>query len=448
VKLLTQISLLLALGALGSLCPLRAQDLAVADDPSMDFTTTGTDAPVELPQILPEVPPDAPSQLAAPTTPDEASDLDQSLYGEDQMLADASPEPTAQGRPWKLNLHASVGSRYDDNIFITSTHPASDFVTRLTAGGGFTLGDYSDKKGDYLISDYTGIGEIFDRHGNEDAYEQNATLQGQAIFAHLTLQGNLQFQDLADEDIDIGARARRQIYTGDFTLRYDISDKTFLEATAQLTDANYDLYLDSNDERGGLSFNYLPDPTVIIGLGAMGGVLNVQDSGSQTYEQFLASTRINFTGKFTLKAGAGVEDRQLTDGGSFVTPVFQLAGDYSPTESTDLTLSAYRQVANSAYYSGADYIDTGVSAGARYDLSSRFSVLLGGGFDNTAYRDVATGARIARTDNYYFIRPGLRYTASPYCNVELYYIHRQDASTLATSSFTNNQVGVTLNFAF
>ena len=65
--------------------------------------------------------PPVPTDMAPPTTPDEAESLEQTLYGEDQALADTPPEPDAQSRPWKVNLHASAGSYYDNNIFISPT---------------------------------------------------------------------------------------------------------------------------------------------------------------------------------------------------------------------------------------------------------------------------------------------------------------------------------------
>jgi len=431
------IASLLAVSILCSLRTSSAQD-AAAVDPSVNLAS-GSDAGMQ---------PDSPSQIAPPTTPDEAAALEQSLYGQDQAIADAAPEPDAQSRPWRFNLHASADSHYDDNIFISSAARQSDLVTRLTAGGGFTLGDYTAKQDNYLISDYTGIGELFGRHGYEDAYEQNASLDSQVRLAHLTLRGAFQFQDLADEDIEIGARTRRQIYTGNFSARYDISDKSYLEATDQVTIANYDLYLDSTDERGGLSFNYLPDPAFTIGIGAMGGILNVQDSGSQTYEQLLASSQVDVTSKFTLKASAGAEDRQFEDAGSITTPVFDLTGDYNPFDGLDLSLTAYRRVLNSAFYSGYDYIGTGVDAAVQYQFSSQFTLLLNGGYENSAYRAITTGAIISRADDYYYVRPALRYTASPWCNVEIYYFYRTDDSNVATSCFYDTQAGATLNFTY
>jgi hypothetical protein len=413
-------------------------DLASSSDPSM-----GASDPMDT-----AVGSEPPAELGPPTTPDEAESLDQSLYGQEQAMDDASAEPDAQGRPWKVTVHAGASSYYDNNIFISPTGRQSDFVTLLSAGGGLILGDYTTQQGNYLISDYTAIAELFEKHSDQDAFEQNASVAAQVVLAHLTFKGNFQFEDTADADVDTGSRAKRQILTGNGSARYDISDKTFIEATAQFTISHYDLFLNSNDERGGLSFNFLPDPAVTMGLGVMAGVLNVEDSSAQTYEQFLASLQIAATGKFTLISSAGIEDRQTQQNKGLITPVFEIDGDYKPSEVLDLTFSAYRHVSNSAYYLGADFIATGVSAGAKYDFSDRFTVLLETGFMNCDYRDVGNDANVSRTDNYFFVRPALRYTASKHCNVELYYFYRKNASTLHNLSFNDSQVGISLNFKF
>jgi len=438
--------------SLYSFSALRAQESAPAA-PAMAASDAPSDASSadSIPgsdYVLPSDASPPPAEMAPPTTPGEAEAQDQTLYDADQALSDTPAEPPAQGRSWKLNLHTSAASRYDDNIFISSTDKRHDFLSILAAGGGITLGDYTARENNYLISDYTGTEEIFGRYGSQDAYEQSALIEAQALLAHLTLRGNFQFADLADEDIDVGTRARRQLYTGNGSARYDLSDKAYLEATTQVTIAHYDLYLGSNDERGGLSFNYRPNPDVTLGLGVMGGVLNVQDSGAQTYEQLLSSLQIAATGKFTLLASAGVEDRQTADNGGFITPICEITGDYKPFEAIELTLTAYRHVVNSAYYAGSDYVATGVSAGIRDQFSARFGFLLEGGYANADYREIAAGTSPSRSDNYFSIRPALTYTASTYCKLELYYFYRDNHSTVATSGFNDTQVGVSINLTY
>ena len=47
----------------------------------------------EFPVVAPVV---APTAAAAPTTPDDAGTLEQTIYGEDEALAEATAEPEAQ----------------------------------------------------------------------------------------------------------------------------------------------------------------------------------------------------------------------------------------------------------------------------------------------------------------------------------------------------------------
>jgi hypothetical protein len=429
VKILT----LITAACLFSLISLFAQDPDVVAQ-SVDLGSGSDTALDPLPSV-------ATGEIAPPTTPNAAAALDQTLYGEDQALDDAPAEPVAQSRPWNVNFHASADLRHDDNIFI-SADKRSDIVTRFTAGLGITLGDYTVRENNYLIADYTGIGEVFGRYSGEDAYDQLASIETQVLLAQLTLHGDFRFQDVYEEDLDTSTRTRRQIYTASGSARYDISDKSYVEATTQVTFAHYDLYLGSNDERGGISFNYLPDPDVTAGIAADAGILNVQDSGSQTYEQLMGALQVDATGKLTFGAGAGLEDRQTAAGGGFITPVFNLAGDYKPFEGLDINLTASRSVENSAYYAGSDFVSTGLNAGVQFELSSCFTLLLDAGYENTAYR------RISRTDDYFSIRPALRYTACSYYYVEMYYSYRNDDSTVRTSSFDDSQIGITINLTY
>ncbi len=422
-----------------ALSSLRAQN-ADGEVPSADMDS-GSDT-----SALPPVP--ATSDIAAPTTPQEASALEESLYGAEEEQNEAPASPEAQSRPWKLNYHAGVETRYDSNIFITSANRQHDVLTDIIAGAGVTLGDYTAQQGNFLITDYTGVGEFFGTHSSQDAYNQKGSANTQIVLGHLTLKASFSLEDAKEENIDIGARARSEFYIGNFSGRYDISDKDYLEATGQFTVANYQGYLDSDDELGGLSFDYLPDPSITVGLGATAGVLHVQDAPSQTYQQLLASLKVDVTDKFTMTASAGGEHRAASVNGDIYTPVFDLAGDYKPSEELDISLLAYRKLEGSASYVGSDFISTGVSASVRYDLSARFSLMLQGGYENDDYRAVSTGAGVTRNDNYLFVRPAFRYIASRNCSFDLYYFYRNNDSTLATSAFTDHQLGGDVNFSF
>jgi hypothetical protein len=411
--------------ALLSFSSVLAQDMDDAAEPGLPTKASSADLASDSDNALL---PTAPAEVVAPpsappTTPDEAQSLEQSAYGEDQALSDAPPEPDAQSRQ-------------------------SDFVSLLSLGGGLILGDYTARENNYFTSDYTATAELFKRHTNQDAIEQNLSMEGQVKLAHITFRGDVQIQDTTESNVDIGNRVRSQIYTAHASARYDVSEKTYVEATGQIIVAHYSSYIGSNDGRAGVAFHYMPNPRTTVGVGVMGGVLTVAGSPSQTYEQLLASYQMLATGKFTVDASAGVEDRQTPNNKGLITPVFDITGAYKPFQGLDLSLSAFRRVVNSAFYAGSDYIATGVTAGGQYQLSARFTLILDAGYMNDDYRDVATGPGVARDDNYIFVRPALRYTPSKYWDVELYYYYRNNHSSVHAFTFNDTQVGVSVNLKF
>lgn len=436
--------------ALLSFSSVLAQDMDDAAEPGLPTKASSADLASDSDNALL---PTAPAEVVAPpsappTTPDEAQSLEQSAYGEDQALSDAPPEPDAQSRPWKVNLHATAESYYDNNIFISPTGRQSDFVSLLSLGGGLILGDYTARENNYFTSDYTATAELFKRHTNQDAIEQNLSMEGQVKLAHITFRGDVQIQDTTESNVDIGNRVRSQIYTAHASARYNVSEKTYVEATGQIIVAHYSSYIGSNDGRAGVAFHYMPNPRTTVGVGVMGGVLTVAGSPSQTYEQLLASYQMLATGKFTVDASAGVEDRQTPNNKGLITPVFDITGAYKPFQGLDLSLSAFRRVVNSAFYAGSDYIATGVTAGGQYQLSARFTLILDAGYMNDDYRNVATGPGVARDDNYIFVRQALRYTPSKYWDVELYYYYRNNHSSVHAFTFNDTQVGVSVNLKF
>ena len=53
-----------------------------------------------------------------------------------------------------------------------------------------------------------------------------------------------------------------------------------------------------------------------------------------------------------------------------------------------------------------------------------------------------------RQDEYFFIRPSLRYEFQQGRRAEIYYSYREDDSTLSNFDFAANQTGIALGFDF
>ena len=57
-------------------------------------------------------------------------------------------------------------------------------------------------------------------------------------------------------------------------------------------------------------------------------------------------------------------------------------------------------------------------------------------------------ATSARSDNYFFIRPSVRYEFTEGRRAELYWSFRQDDSSVSDFSFEGNQIGLSVLFDF
>src|SRR5205823_4953526 len=147
-----------------------------------------------------------------------------------------------------------------------------------------------------------------------------------------------------EPDIDVSERTKRRLYRTTTRAKYDLGDKTYLDADLQNRVADYVTHLSSTEWQTHFWFNYNWTQKVTVGTGISGGVLDVELSGEQTYEQAL--TRVTYAGteKLSIEADGGVEFRQTNDNSNIVTPVFMLTATYRPFEATQLKLSASRHI--------------------------------------------------------------------------------------------------------
>ncbi len=183
-----------------------------------------------------------------------------------------------------------------------------------------------------------------------------------------------------------------------------------------------------------------------MGLGAAIGDLEVEDEGSETYQQVLLRAQYRATEKMSVVCAGGVEFRQGRDDDDEVTPVFSLGLRYAPAEGTVVTLEASRRIENSALEAGRDYLLTGVTAGVRHFLWRGIYLTLDAGYHHADYTEPVAGG--AREDSYFFVRPGVLYNFASWASAQIVYLHRENDSTRDSFSFANNQVEIQVSFTF
>ena len=380
----------------------------------------------------------------AGSTPPMAADVP-SLMAPFGAISDFSLGHTVPGSKWRIFPHVGVSAIFDDNIYLDSSNKVSDVYFAISPGIGASYG--ADESPLKIRADYTASFLAFVDHSSQDTVDQDAALRVSYEMSKLTLGLTLGFQSLSGADIDVGDRVRRQIYYAGLTANYVLDEKFSVDVNADETVADYKDLNDSNESRLQAWLNYQATGKLKLGVGLLGGYLGVQESPTQTYEQFLLRAHYDATGKLVLYASGGVEVQQSDT--TTVSPVFSIGGAYSPFARTTITLEIHERVYGSAALDGQDYRATGIMVGVNQELRENLSVFLNVGFENASYYAVASGVNASRVDNYTYARIGPSWQVRQWCQVSSFYEFSNNASSGDGSRpFTRDRVGIQANFAF
>ena len=402
-----------------------------------------------LPLATQEDPPVPTEPMKPPTTVQEAETMMGALYPDNGNATEQAPanpegEPT---RPWKLTLQAGASAIYDTNIFIAPRHPQADLLFTVSPGIKFAWGDWLAQQGNFLVAAYTLSGLLFVAHPGQDTIEQQGSLDAQWRLARLTLAMQFRFQDLSSANVDVGNRTRRLLYDTALLNKYELSEKTYLEANLYNHIADYSTEISSTEWIARFWFNYRPTPKLTVGSGASVGYLDVEHSPGQTFEQGLLRASYSATEKLSFEAYGGVELRQL-ETGDRAFPVLDISGSYRPFEATELKLTAYRKVQNSALLAGENYTVTGVTIEASRSVRAGWDLVLAGGYNYGGYSAASQRRATAREDSYFFVRPALRFEMAHRLHAEVFYLYQQNDSTYAPTAFHDAQVGALVRFDY
>ena len=229
-----------------------------------------------------------------------------------------------------------------------------------------------------------------------------------------------------------------------------MSDKVSYDASVQFSDSDYETLLSSSTLSGSLFFNYSPTGKTTVGLGVTAGYVFAEaPTPDQSFEQ--GNLRFNYTPSPKLLASGqvGLELRQSSaQGSSEVTPIFELSASYSPFDGTSISLDGNRQVETSAVLGGQDYTLTGITVSVSQRFFQRAYLRLSTGYSHTDYVAEANNVDAARSDNYYFLQPGVDITVRENITAGGFYSFRTSTSSQSNRNFNDNQVGLRLSFGF
>jgi hypothetical protein len=207
--------------------------------------------------------------------------------------------------------------------------------------------------------------------------------------------------------------------------------------------------------------NYQFWPRLTAGLGVGGGYDKVTDQSGfrtndldQTYEQLQARINWRATDKLSFQINGGMESRQFKLPGSSnaLNPIYGANIQYQPFKTTQISLLANRTVAPSDYYLAAQIAETTtISLNLNQTLFRKFTLGLSGGLSRTDYSSsanvVAAGA-VNRIDDIYLFNIRLMHPFLKRGTWSIFFQYSDDRSSQPGYSFTSNQTGFEISYAY
>ena len=396
---------------------------------------------------------------AAPVGPHGALDSKNVFPAPDKEVV--SSGGACGGFHWSFGL--TVRGVWDDNIFLSHTDRVSDYYFAIEPWITVGVGDTAGRNRSYLSLSYMPSALLFVDHSDEDAFNQLIHLEGGYYSGRLTLRvyADAAFLESANlnsffdttglwANTDASGPVRENIFYAGAIANYALTGKLSLQAELGSSIYVYPNHISSYEISGGLYLYYNWLPKVTVGVGGTFGYDWVDDpTSNQTFEQVNGRLNWEVTTKLNVYASAGVEFRQF-DGnrGEYTSPVFEVGLVHHPFDGTTVTLAAGRRIYASGFRDNQDFAATYIAARFQQRLFRRVYFGLGGGYENSDYfvtdRDVSSSGN----DDYWFIEPSIDVLITRWLSTGVYYLHREDCSSIDSFSWYDNQVGVRATLRF
>lgn len=424
-----------------------------ASDPIPSSQTSGLVRPLVPAQPGQNLGAELADDAAAPMQPSTDTIVDTELGLEGGAPAAGVEDGKGVAEPtdklWRIRPRVTASMVYDDNIFISNTNRVADVIWSVTAGAAFELGDFRNLQENFLIAEWYGTGYFYTNNPDQNAFNQSAALLGQYRWEKLTAQLSSKYQYLTGPDRQVGSFATRHVFENAIRFNYDYSDKTSFDAEFAQNTQLFEAYYNQYDYRGKLGMDYRILPKVKIGVEGAAGILNVEESPLQFYQQARLRAKYTATGKLDAKLSGGVEFRQFDGGQDMkIEPVFSLGLEYRPFDGTLLSINGYRNVVGSNSLRGQDYVATGFAISIQQRFLQKFYTGITFGYENDTYFATANDTFSDRVDNYIFLRPSISYALNDWVTAGAFYEYRDNASTVSSSAFYNNRFGFELGLQF
>jgi hypothetical protein len=361
----------------------------------------------------------------------------------DREIREERQEASREG--FSVSVIASLA--YDDNIFQTAKDAKEDFVAQVSPRVAYTKGQRTGRAWVSLAYEGTAVAYLGDRGENrvDHLVTAEASLRKKAlVFAY---SGS--WAKLGTPSADVGGATKRTEWRNRASLGWEPRSRTSAELFAEWSrvDQEESSLFDIKERMAGVAVRYRYSPKTLMELAWRMGEVDVEGADTQDVQRFTGQVRWQPRPKIGLNVEVGGEYRDYGTRTDW-SPVFAARLNWSPRGGTDLYLEGYRREEASAYSGGENYTVKGVKAGVSQRLRGAWTGGLEAGHETSDYFDVTGTGSADRKDRITFIRPSLEYRFQEGYELKFFYQWAENDSSEPDFGYTNQEMGVTMNYTF
>lgn len=379
------------------------------------------------------------ASLAVPAAQEETETRD----SEDIFLDEYMNYQMRLLKNWKLRVFASGTWRYDSNVFLRKINAQHDMMWSARPGFQYSYGDEKAKL--QLLADYNAQFNFYDKFSQQNSLNQFLSLSLTYRMQKTSFKLSGMFNQVTGGDLDVGGQAQRINFSPQLQIMHEVSEKVRVGLSGQLQETHYNSLISSTTWRFGLFADYAFSPRFRLGLQFNQMVQEVQQSGSQSGQDYLVRLEYEASQKLSLSGSAGLHLLHTISAGDASLPVGMIGFKYAVGPKTSLYANAYARAQNSPSLSGQYFQSEGVLLGIQQQLGTKLSVGADFGYDFSEYHSYLAGVATTRKDHVRFVRPWLKYTLHRHLSLDVFYQHTTNDSTGSGSQpFERDLVGAGL----
>lgn len=389
-------------------------------------------APAYLPEAMPAPPLTGTRQFYVPT-----------------VLPLPALPPLFRRGPLAVQPHLFYSLSYGDGLQAGAGQTSTSLINELDPGVLLRWGDH-------WSLDYTALTRFYSSSDFRNTFDNAVTLTGGTTYEDWTFGLAQTYASSSDPIIETGGQTDQQTFATLLSADFQMSSKSSLELGLNQSLRYADettLGQPLNDYNSWSTMNWLNYqfwPRFGAALGAGFAYDNVEVGSDMTSEQIQGRVAWRVVDKLSLVLSGGAEVRQFLDSGSsdLISPLFSGSVQYSPFETTTLSIGAYTAVRPS-YFQDQVTESTAISAGLRQRLLGKLFLDLNGGYANSSYQASTTdpASTVSDYDSTFF---SARLSA-PFLKrgtVSAFYSVNWNSSGSTFYDYTTTMVGGALSYRF